>query len=66
MIPSISALVAFAILLIVVGFVVAVIVYLIVSSPMAEPFKGWARWAVIAIGCLIVLFKLLTLFGIST
>jgi len=62
---TVAALIAFAIFLIVIGIVVGALVYIIRASPMAEPFKGWAAWAVLAIGILIVLYRLLLIAGIA-
>lgn len=63
---TVAALVSLAILIVIVGIVCAVLVWLVDSSPMTEPFKGWAHWLVIAIGVLIILFRLLAIAGVAT
>lgn len=62
---TLAALIAFAIFVVVVGIVVAALVYIVRSSPMAEPFKGWQAWGILAIGILIVIYRLVQIAGIA-
>lgn len=44
----------------------AVICYLVIRSPLTEPFKSWLWWGVLAIGVIWVLSVVLpTYFGVS-
>lgn len=56
-----DTLIHIAILIFVVALVVAVIVWLVQASPIAEPFKGWCVWLIYAIAVLIILARLLPL-----
>lgn len=53
------------ILILIIGIIVTVVVWLIDSSPITEPFKGWARWGVIAIGVIYILLRLAAALGVA-
>lgn len=53
------------IVILVIGLIVTVVVYLIDSSPIVEPFKAWARWGVIAIGVIYILIRLAAALGVA-
>jgi hypothetical protein len=59
----IGALVSLTIYLVVVGLVVALLLYIIDVIPLPEPFHRVARIAVIVLACLIVIVLLLGLIG---
>lgn len=63
---TISALIAFAIFLIIVGLVIAALYWIIKSSPIPEPIRGWAAWAILAIGLLIIVLRLVSMTGFAT
>lgn len=60
---SIDGLVHLVVYLIVAGIIVGLLLYLVNISPVPEPWKGWLRFLVMAIGILIVIYALLGLIG---
>lgn len=63
---SIAALIAFVIFLVIVGLVVAALYWIVKTSPIPEPIRGWAAWAILAIGLLIIVLRLVSMAGIAT
>jgi hypothetical protein len=59
----IEALVQLVIYLIGVGCILALLLYLVTSSPIPDPYKGWLRWLVIAVAVVILIYILLGLIG---
>lgn len=60
---TIATLITLAIWIIIVGLVVGILYWIITSSPLPEPFKTWGGWAILAIGALVLLYKLVSLLG---
>jgi len=63
---TVSALIAFAIYLIIVGLIIGIIYWVVKSSPIPEPIRGWAAWAILAIGALIIVLKLVSMTGFAS
>ena len=63
--PTGSPFIDLVIILIVLGIVVTVLLYLVDTSPMAEPFKGWVRWGIIALAVLSALKLFLAAAGVA-
>jgi hypothetical protein len=57
----------FDILIPIVGIALAtaVICFIIIKSPLPEPFKAWIWWGALAIGLLWALSYVLPIFGVS-
>lgn len=63
---TISALIAFTIFVVIVGLVVAALYWIVKSSPIPEPIRGWAAWGILVIGILIVVLRLVGMTGVVT
>lgn len=61
----IQSLIDLIIVILVAGLVAGILVYLIDASPIAQPFKMWARWLVIVVAVLIILVRALPLLGVG-
>ena len=59
----IESLVHLVLYLLGVGVILAILLYLVRSSPLDEPWKGWLHWLVIAIACVIIIYVLIGLVG---
>lgn len=57
----------FSILIPIIGIalITGVLAWLVRASPLAEPFKTWIWWAVLAIGVIWILTLVAPLFGLS-
>lgn len=63
---TLSALIALTVFLIIAGLVIGALYWIVKTSPMPEPIRSWAAWAVLALGLLIIVVRLLALSGIAT
>lgn len=59
----IEGLISLVIYLIVVGLILWLLNYIVMSIPLAEPFRSVARVAIVVIGCLILIYILMGLVG---
>jgi cation transporter-like permease len=60
-----GALIEVLIRLIILAFVAGLIAWLVARAPfIAEPFRAWLQWAIIAVAVLIAILMLLPLLGV--
>lgn len=57
----ITALVNLVIYLVIVGCIFGLLLYLVSIAPIPEPWKGWLRFLVIAVGVIILIYVLLSM-----
>jgi hypothetical protein len=57
-----GALIGLLIFIVVVAIICGLLAYLLRSAPfIEEPFKSWGSWAILAVGIILVVIKLLEL-----